>query len=173
MMPLPDHESNQTDGRDDDKVGDKPGAEPIVFLSFVEHHLKRSYAQSKQRDANIVDAHAGPGHPPQVGRIFHQVYDQPCIQGSDGKIDEEDPTPAIVVSDLPGPMVGVSNEITAVIHGGDVHWPLSRFRLPLGSANDSLGVSETDHDGSLPIHSACVVAAAVPHIVLPTGVQQS
>jgi hypothetical protein len=34
MAPLPDQESNQTDSRDDDEVGDKPGAEPIVFLSF-------------------------------------------------------------------------------------------------------------------------------------------
>src|SRR5580693_2381280 len=60
MTPLPNNETNQTNHRNDHKAGDKRGAEPIIFLSLIEHHLKRSHAQSKQRDTNIVDADACP-----------------------------------------------------------------------------------------------------------------
>ena len=93
MTPLPNNETNQTDHRDDHKAGDKRGAEPIIFLSLVEHHLQRSHAQSKQRDTNKVDAHACPLRSPQERRIFYQTHDQEHRQNSYRQVDEEDPAP--------------------------------------------------------------------------------
>ena len=59
LVPLPDHQRNEADRRDHRQRDDEVRAEPIVFLAFVEQDLQCADAQRQQRDADVVDAHAG------------------------------------------------------------------------------------------------------------------
>ncbi len=77
---------NQTDHRDRRQRNDEMGAEPIVFLALVEHHLKSSDAESQKRDTDVVDANARVAHPAEVRRILDHSITRNNVRMPTGRL---------------------------------------------------------------------------------------
>src|SRR5579884_1989021 len=89
---LADDEAGDHDDRDQRESDDETGPEPVVFLAFVEQHLKRADADRKHADAPIIDFARAPLDPRRVedkGAGHQNRHD------TDRDIDVEDPAPAI------------------------------------------------------------------------------
>ena len=74
-------------------------AEPIVFLSFVQHDLQRAHAEGEQRDANVVDSRESILDAIGPRRVLDQSIDKQQRQNADGQVDEENPAPGVVIRD--------------------------------------------------------------------------
>ena len=70
--PFVDHEGGQAHGGDSGERGDVVRPEPVVFLSLVEHDLKRTDADRQQREADVIDAESAPCAHRQVGWVLHE-----------------------------------------------------------------------------------------------------
>ena len=54
LIQLPDHQRKQAHAGNHDQGNDKVGAEPVVFLTFVEQDLQSPNPQGEQGEANVV-----------------------------------------------------------------------------------------------------------------------
>ena len=88
--------AGQTYHRQDRQRNDEVRAEPVVFLSLVEHDLQAADADRQQSDSPVVDA----GFlPPQIGRIEDENLRQDHRDHADRNVDVEDPAPTVVVGE--------------------------------------------------------------------------
>ena len=94
----PEKERKSDDG-DDEEGDDEAGAEPVVFLSLVEHDLEGADGDDEQAEAPVVDAFFTLADFGEVGRVFDQAVGEDEGDDADRDIEEEDPTPGIVVDD--------------------------------------------------------------------------
>ena len=92
-------EDHESDGGDDGTGDDEAGAEPIVFLAFVEHGLESADGDDEQAEAPVVDSLFAFADRGQVGRIFDDAVGEVEGDDADGNVDEEDPAPTVVVDD--------------------------------------------------------------------------
>src|ERR1019366_3686920 len=74
--------------------GNEMRAEPVVFLSFVEHDLKRAHANDEQADAPIVDDVGGAA---DIRRIEDEPLRHESREQADRQVDVKDPTPAVTI----------------------------------------------------------------------------
>src|ERR1700719_1213679 len=72
-------------------------SEPIVFLSFVEDDLQRTYAQGQERKSDEVEARELLPQARYVRRIVDQLIDQYECQNANRNVDIENPAPGVVV----------------------------------------------------------------------------
>jgi hypothetical protein len=99
VKPFPDDQGNEADRCENRQGQNEMRPKPVVFLAFVEHHLQCSYSERQERHANIIYLHCRTRQALNPRRIFVKAKDQEECQNSDRQIDEENPPPAVVVSD--------------------------------------------------------------------------
>jgi hypothetical protein len=92
-------EQGEGDGGEDDGGDDEVGAEPVVFLAFVEHHLEGADEDDKQAESPVIDAFAALADLGHVGWVFDEALGEDQRKDADGDIQEEEPAPACVVHD--------------------------------------------------------------------------
>lgn len=90
-------EPDECDGRDGRKYHDVSGAEPVVLLALVEDDLQESEADDDEREAEVVHLDALALTAAQPRRIFDDHRGEKEGEQPDGDVDEENPTPVVVV----------------------------------------------------------------------------
>ncbi len=80
-------------GSDDDPVG----AEPVLLLSFVQHHLERAHAKREHADAPVIDAAILAA---DVRRVEDKKARQDHRRQAHRQVDVEDPPPAEIVREI-------------------------------------------------------------------------
>src|SRR5581483_4781011 len=91
-----DGEREEADDGEDHESDDEARAEPIVFLTFVEHDLQRTHADDEEADAPVVDDIGGA---PDVRRIEDEPLRHQRGEQTDRQVDVEDPAPTVAVGD--------------------------------------------------------------------------
>ena len=92
-------EKRESDDCGDEEGDDEAGAEPVVFLAFVEHDLEGADGDDEQAEAPVVDAFAALADFGEVGRVFDEAVGEIERDDADGDVEEEDPAPGVVVDD--------------------------------------------------------------------------
>ena len=84
-----------------DEGGDEAGAEPVVFLAFVEDEFERAEADGEKQEAEEVEVETlllhGLHFLDDMRRVFDDAVGEEEADDGDGDIDEEDPAPVEVV----------------------------------------------------------------------------
>ena len=101
---LPPDGGAEADNRDGGHPADEGGAEPVVDLSAVEQDIQRSRAKTDERDADTVDVEPaidanGPAFFLKSQWVMDKAVGEKQRQDTDGNVDEEDPTPVVIVGD--------------------------------------------------------------------------
>ncbi len=91
-------EQDQRDAQQQCGPADPGGAEPVVFLAFVEDDLQCAQPHRQQSQADAVDS-SGLGVL-DVRRIFDEPHDHQDGQDADGNVDVEGPAPGIGVRQI-------------------------------------------------------------------------
>ena len=102
---FPDDRADNADNRQKREELNEVRAKPVLFLSFVQHHLKATQAQGHEGKAEVIDLQSvtpdgfvlayGPGG------FVHQPAGQDQRQDANGNVDEKDPAPVVIVGDPP------------------------------------------------------------------------
>ncbi|MNS99391.1 hypothetical protein D3C72_1337920 [compost metagenome] len=93
---FPDNQEQQRHHRHHRQNDDLGRVEPVELLALIEHHLQRSYTDDQQHQTDGIDRFdLGFGFPAFQRRHRHQDH-----HGTDRDVDEEDPAPVIVVTDI-------------------------------------------------------------------------
>src|SRR5579864_2611379 len=94
LQQLPNDRADEPGGADDAGPDDEVGAEPIVALTFVEDDLKKSEADAKEGDADVIDPETQFLH---IGRILDQHCRHQDGDDADRNVDKENPAPCETV----------------------------------------------------------------------------
>src|SRR5664280_1957856 len=103
------HEDRKPDDSDDEAGDNEVRTEPILFLSLVEHDLERPNGDDEQAEAPVVNANAALANRGEIRRVFDHAVGEVERQDAHRNVEEEDPTPTVVVHD-------------PATHGGAEHW---------------------------------------------------
>src|SRR5580658_10540230 len=98
-------EEGESHHRNNGAGNNEAGAEPVVFLAFIEHGLQRADSDHEQAEAPIIYRFAPAANLSEIRRVFDQAIGHDERQDTDRDVEEEDPAPTIVVDD-PSPHGG-------------------------------------------------------------------
>src|SRR6185437_9968898 len=96
-VPLAIKKDHQAASGDQSTGDDQARAKPVVFLPFVEQDLKRSNCQGQQSQPDAINTTSTLPYFFQVGRIFDNSAGEQQRNDADWDIQEEDPTPGVVI----------------------------------------------------------------------------
>ena len=94
---FPKQRADQSRRRDEAAPHDEVRAEPILALPLVEHHLQKAEAHAQQPQTDVINPQAAQAFANQVGRVEDQERGHQDGEGAHGNVDEEDPSPGVVV----------------------------------------------------------------------------
>jgi hypothetical protein len=92
-------EECESNDRGDKQSDDEAGAEPVVFLTFIEHDLDGADGDDEEAEAPIVDALTTLADFGEVRRVFDEPVRKIERDDADGDVEKEDPAPGVVVDD--------------------------------------------------------------------------
>ena len=92
-------EEGEGDDGHDERGANEGGAEPVVFLAFVEHDLEGGDEEDEKAESPVVDAFALFAAFGEVGRVFDEALGEDEGEDADGDVEKEQPAPAGVVDD--------------------------------------------------------------------------
>ena len=90
-------EEGEGNDHGDAGVDDEAGGEPVVFLTFVEHHLEGGDEDDEEAEAPVVDAFLLFADVGEVRRVFDEALGEVEGEDADGDVEEEEPAPGEVV----------------------------------------------------------------------------
>src|SRR5580704_12723214 len=99
MAPFPPNYKKKSGGRDDCERGDEVRLEPVIALPFIENDLKTTQTHSHQTKADVVNLRLTQLAALEVWRILDKARSQKQRQNPDRDINEENPSPGVVVGD--------------------------------------------------------------------------